>query len=259
MMISSLIPFDNLPIPDGRYDVGTQIFTWKDSTRKEWFTNDPDDYRKIVVQVWYPATSISGLSAPYLDQWKRRIGPISEQIDVPKIFIHSIKNVQSNSFLNAEAINIGSPYPLIIFSHGLGGMRMQNTIQMEELASHGYIALAIDHAYDANITLFDDGTIADYRSGSEGELTVEEFWDLRLPQITTRGEDVSFILDRLEHLQKSKNSFWKLIDLNRVGVMGHSFGGATSVVSSWNDTSPKARGGRLLTTILETRPVSARA
>ncbi|SVC76948.1 uncharacterized protein METZ01_LOCUS329802, partial [marine metagenome] len=182
-VISNLVPFENLPIPSGNYKVGTRVYTWVDTDRYEWFTSTPEDYRKIVVQVWYPATSISGSSVPYLDQWKRRIGPISEQIDVPKIFIHSIKNVQSNSFLNAEAINIGSPYPLIIFSHGLGGMRMQNTIQMEELASHGYIALAIDHAYDANVTLFDDGTIADYRSGSERELTVEEFWNLRLPQI----------------------------------------------------------------------------
>ena len=125
----------------------------------EWFTEDISDYRKIVVQVWYPATNISGTPIPYLDQWERRIGPIAEQIDMYQILIRSIKDVQSNSYLNAELKKRGMPYSLIIFSHGLGGMRMQNTIQMETLASRGYIAIAIDHAYDANITLFDDGSV----------------------------------------------------------------------------------------------------
>ena len=96
-IISKLIPFENLPVPTGSYKVGTRIYTWEDTVRPEWFTEIPNDHRKIVGQVWYPATSVSGVTEPYLDQWHRRIGPISEQIEIPKILIHSIKNVQSNS------------------------------------------------------------------------------------------------------------------------------------------------------------------
>ena len=234
-IISTLIPFDNLPTPSGSYKVGTRIYTWVDSSRDEWFTEMPEDYRKIVVQVWYPARSVSGMPIPYLDQWQRRIGPIAKQIELPKMLIHSIKHVQSNSYLDAEIDNNDRIYPLIIFSHGLGGMRMQNTIQMEALASEGYIALAIDHAYDANITLFDDGGAADYRSGAEGELNAQEFWALRIPQINTRAEDVSFVLNHIGNLQEEKDSFWQSIDLDRIGIMGHSFGGATSIVASSKD------------------------
>ena len=219
----------------GPNEVGTRIYTWVDTLRYEWFTEMPNDNRKIVVQIWYPAISVSGETTPYLDQWQRRIGPISEQIELPKILIQSIKDVQSNSYLNAQVDNRDSLYPLIIFSHGLGGMRMQNTIQMETLASEGYIAIAIDHAYDANITLFDDGGTADYRSGSEGELSAEEFWDLRIPQINTRVADVSFVLDNIENLQEKKELFWSSINLDRIGIMGHSFGGATSIVASARD------------------------
>ena len=92
----------------------------------------------------------------------------------------------------------------IIFSHGLGGNRTQNTVIMEELASHGYVVIAIEHAYDANISIFNNGDIADYRSGINYErkdeaedLTPEEFWEIRLPQLKTRAADVSFLIDVL--------------------------------------------------------------
>ena len=235
MMISKIIPFENLPKPLGAYEVGTQIFTWEDNDRLEWFTDDMNDHRKIVVQTWYPAENVMGEPVPYLDQWEKRIGPIAEQIELSKVLIYSIKNIQSNSYLNAKIKRLKNPSPLIIFSHGLGGMRMQNTIQMEALASEGYVVVAIDHAYDANITLFDDGTFADYRSGVEGELSVQEFWNLRIPQINTRSADIIFLLDEIESLVESGDEFWRFVNMDYIGIMGHSFGGATAIISSAKD------------------------
>ena len=235
IVVSTIIPFNDLPKIDGKYNVGTKVFTWEDTTRLEWFTEDVDDYRRIVVQIWYPAVNISGTPIPYLDQWERRIGPISEQIDMYPILIRSIKNVQSNSYLNAEINKENMPYPLIVFSHGLGGMRMQNTIQMETLASVGYITIAIDHAYDANVTLFDDGSVADYRSGAEGDLTVHEFWNLRIPQVNTRAADISYVLDRIAKFQQENISFWDPINLDSIGILGHSFGGTTGIIASYKD------------------------
>ena len=234
-IISKIIPFQNLPSPTGNFSVGTQIMTWEDSSRKEWFTENPDDYRKIVIQVWYPAIDVFGDPSPYIDNWRERIGPISEQINVSKMLITSIKDVQSNSYLNAKLYTSDKKFPLIIFSHGLGGMRMQNTIQMETLASEGYLVVAIDHAYDANITLFEDGSAANFRSGAEGDLTVQEFWDLRIPQLNTRSEDVIFLLDEIELLIEMGDLFWRSINMDHIGIMGHSFGGATAIISSAKD------------------------
>ena len=58
---SHLINFENLPTLNGTNGVGTQIFEWVDSTRHEDFTIDDDDYRRLKVQIWYPA-NISGLN-----------------------------------------------------------------------------------------------------------------------------------------------------------------------------------------------------
>ena len=235
-IIPLLIPFQDIPAPTGSFSVGTRVFNWEDNKREEWFTEKEGDFRKIVVQVWYPTDEVTGVPVPYLDFAQHRLKPISEQVELPPFMIKHIQDVNSNSYLNAALKSAIESYPLVIFSHGLGGMRMQNTIQMEELASRGFIALAMDHPFDANITVFNDGSSADYRSAIIGKVTTEEFWNIRLPQINTRVEDVSFVLDHIQEIQVADDGFWSKIDLERVGIMGHSFGGGTAIVASSRDT-----------------------
>ena len=49
---------------------------------------------------------------------------------------------------------------MLIFSHGWGGFRAQNTYQMQELASHGYVVVGMEHTYGAVVTVFPDGQVA---------------------------------------------------------------------------------------------------
>ena len=56
----------------------------------------------------------------------------------------------------------------------------------------------------------------------------------RLPKIKTTAGDIKFIIDKLQTMKENK--LYSSIDFNKIGVFGHSFGGATSVVSSWNDS-----------------------
>ena len=244
-IIPKLISFEDLPTPSGKYSVGTQIFNWTDSTRYEWFTEQNiNDQRKLVIQIWYPTNVDSKEKYPYIDNPGKRLGPLSEQVELPEFMIRHIQGIRTNSSLNVPIHpDIGS-LPVILFSHGLGGMKAQNTAQVEELVSHGYFVIAPDHPFDANITIFDDGTVADYRSGitflqakrGKGvELTEKDFWDFRLPQINTRTADIRYLLDELESRQRSGKMPWAKIDLNRVGVFGHSYGGATSVMVSHID------------------------
>ena len=93
-----------------------------------------------------------------------------------------MQNVKTNSELNAEVdFHTNSKFPLILFSHGLGGMKVQNTIQIEKLVSLGYIVIAPDHSYDANITIFEDDDTADYRSSDydHKEYSLEDFYSYK--------------------------------------------------------------------------------
>ena len=213
------IPIKDPPKPTGSSDVGTQTLELTDQNRLEWFTKDNiEDLRKIMVQVWYPTNDNEGEKESYVDHGKIRVKALAEQFDYKPFIFNGLIKVKSNSFSNAKVDNQNSPYPVIIFSHGLGGNRTQNTIIIEELASHGYVVIAIEHAYDANVSVFNNGNIADYRSGinyerrNEGEnLTEEEFWSIRLPQLETRVADVRFLIDEL-YKNKFPEDILEIID-----------------------------------------------
>ena len=233
------IPFNEVPKPTGDRNIGTESIELIDINRLEWFTEDPQDLRKIMIQIWYPTDDLDGEKELYIDYGKLRIEALASQFDYSPFLFKKLIDVETNSIKKAEP-STQSSFPLIIFSHGLGGNRTQNTVIIEELTSHGYVVIAIEHAYDANISIFDNGDVADYRSGinyerrNTQEITPEEFWAIRLPQLETRAEDVSYIINQLE-LGNLPENIVNIIDLENIGVFGHSFGGATSIYSSYND------------------------
>ena len=244
---TKVIRLNDLPESTGRYSVGTRIYTWTDESREEFFTPDTLDKRKIVVQVWYPIEKKIINKMNYLDNSDKRIKPISDQFSLMNVspslvatLMSDIRNVKANSEYNAQ-INLVSAnkHPLIIFSHGLGGMKNQNSIQVEELVSQGYIVIAPDHSYDANITIFDNGEIAPFKSSEYDpriKYTIEDFYAYRIPQIKTRSKDLSFVINMIEKFQINKHEdLWQMVDLNKIGVFGHSFGGGTSLLTMHND------------------------
>ena len=118
-------------------------------------------------------------------------------------------------------------------------MRQIHTSLAEKLANNGYVVIAMDHSYDANITIFPDGSVADYRSEITGH---PDSIAIRRKQINTRAADISFIIDRLAQIQtgKIKHPLNGYLDLNKIGVTGHSFGGGTSTLASYRDNRIKA-------------------
>jgi len=102
-------------------------------------------------------------------------------------------------------------FPLILFSHASGGdRRFQSTFLCEHIASHGYVVAAMDHSE----------TFVPELMRREGETPEQrarriEAW------IANRVPDVRFMLDDL--LRELAHA----IDRQRIGLVGHSFGGWT--------------------------------
>jgi predicted dienelactone hydrolase len=235
VIIPKLMPISDLPTPSGAYSVGTKIFEWIDESRDEWFTEDKDDKRRIVVQVWYPSEDTNAAPVPYLLSADKWLPALSDILEIPQFLFDHLRDIGTHSVLNAPVNKKVESTPLVLFSHGIWGMRFQNTAQFEALASRGYIVASADHAYDASLTLFKDGTIADFRSGYEGELSEEEFWALRNPQLQTRVSDIRFMIDTIGVKQLKGGELWSVVDMERIGVFGHSYGGATSLIASVQD------------------------
>lgn len=108
------------------------------------------------------------------------------------------------AFRDAKPLKSSEKFPLLIVSHGYLGSRLLLTYLTENLASKGYIVIAIDHA---------ESTFSD-AAGFPSTLL-------------NRSKDILFILNKMAELGKtSEKSFLSdLIDADNVGLIGYSMGG----------------------------------
>ena len=228
-LVSVLIPLENVAKPTGEYQVGTQVIHMVDNDRSAWYGQESSNPREIMVRVWYPAQPQEGdLKAPYVYN-ERLIGDmVSEGFGIPKYLMKNLRNINGNSWSEAQPVN--EKFPVIIFSHGIGGLKTQNTTQMEEMASHGYVVFSCDHAYDAGVSIFPGDRIIFGKTNIPDNLTKEEKWNMRRAQLDYRAADIQFLLDEMDRENFLSVALKNSLDLEHIGVFGHSFGGGTSVV-----------------------------
>jgi len=235
-----LAPFSDIPAPTGPYSVATRQTTWVDSSRDESYT-DAKDYRKIVVQVWFPVSQASDRTPlPYIDNPELRIPAIAKQLRLPQSMIHHFGEVRTHTYSIAEMPDLNQKFPIILFSHGLSGMRFQNTALIEELVSHGYVVFAADHSYGANITIFDHGEPAEYRAGKRRTLNEKFLKTIDLSQLAILVGDLRFIMDMMVAKPSNPLLVDLPLDVDRIGVMGHSLGGAAGINTMAVDDRVKA-------------------
>jgi dienelactone hydrolase len=235
LTIPIILPIPRTPEPTGTNYVGTIKLTLVDHARQEIYAKKPGGYRIINVQFWYPAElDPDAKPSPWLDNMDVMAPALAAKLNLPSFFLDHIKYAQTHALTNASLPNSESKFPLLLFSHGWGGFKSQNTYQVEELASHGYIVAAPDHTYGAIASVFPDGSIALNNPEAlpvEAEISDSEF----LSAAQTLGDqwagDLSFIVDSLENPggDYQLDVLANKIDFNRIGVLGHSTGGGAAI------------------------------
>jgi predicted dienelactone hydrolase len=211
-----------LPAPTGPHAVGRTSFDWADSSRVELFTDDPADVRELAVWVWYPAApAATSEPAAYLPgEWGAVLGPVLG-FDPSRVAAHSVES--------APLAGEPASYPVLIFSPGSGFFAAAYAALAEELASHGYIVVGVNHPYNANVTVFADGRVilgvpdaqplppdVDGQGGTGDTIT------------EIHAADLQFVLDQLERLNDEAGPFQGRLDRSRIGLVGHSLGGAAA-------------------------------
>jgi len=237
LLLPILMPIPGTPPPTGPYPVGTFTLMMVDESRQELYSDNPDQPRTIMVQVWYPAEPREDDQlAPWMDHIDVMGPAIASELGLPAFALSHVRYARSHAYADAPLSTSRESYPLLLFSHGWNGFRAQNTFQMEELASHGYIVAAPDHAYGAAATVFEDGRVALNNPealpyDNDMGLTEDEF-QARANQLGIQwAGDLSFILDQLEmlHTDDEGGSLAGHLDYDRIGALGHSTGGGAAI------------------------------
>ncbi len=141
-------------------------------------------------------------------------------------------------------------FPLVVFSHGAFGYYQSNFSTYEELASHGYIVVSLDHPHHSFFTTDTEGKtvtvdtdfINDVMKINE-ETSNQQVFDLSQDWLKLRTDDENFVLDTIEQAKNTSrlSKIWHTeneqiildvlakTDTDKIGLMGHSLGGASGV------------------------------
>jgi predicted dienelactone hydrolase len=233
------LPVVDFPEPSGAYAVGTATVQWTDPGRDESWTDDPGDRRTVVAQLWYPAEPGTGTGgAPYLgrtaDEARVVTDGIADSFGLPGFLLSDAARARTPARVGADVARAPEPFPVVVFSPGLGGVRGQNTAWAQELASHGHVVAALDHPYDSAAVVLDDGTVL------RGRLTVPEGpreEDRLVSEWTSiRAEDMRLALTRLRQMAAADDGpFAGRLDPGAAVAAGHSLGGAAALHAADRD------------------------
>lgn len=185
-----------------------------------------DDQRELNVLVWYPATAAPAQpTAAYIAAGKGAIAGLAKAMAFPPFLLDHFAYIRPYAHA-AAALAADGPYPVLVFSHGLGTLPELDTALLEELASHGYIVVGINHSYVSATWSTRDGTLRQF----DPSLVSTQEQAQRDALIALMAADVRYVLTQLEQLNAADSSgrFTGQLDLQRLGVLGHSLGGATA-------------------------------
>jgi predicted dienelactone hydrolase len=190
------------PFGRGRFPVGVRTIEAADTARKRGFPGE----------IWYPA------AADHAGQDLGR-GPQDS------FTVSSRGRPRRQDAVRDAAARPGN-YPLIVYSHPGGGNRRSATFLTTHLSSHGYVVAALDHSE----------VVAPELAPRSGETRQQraarvDTW------IASRVPDVRFLIDHV--LDSAARDSGSVVDPDRVGIVGHSFGGWTALAAA--EVEPRIR------------------
>ncbi|ORX88355.1 hypothetical protein K493DRAFT_319532 [Basidiobolus meristosporus CBS 931.73] len=262
--LASWVPkFPALPKYTGSFSVGCADLTWSYLKERQPFeeaeetATAQDNIRHMITRLYYPAEvtaaertakwlpSPSSVYAQGYGDFKK----LPRWLSIP-VVVGMLSFTSIHAFIEAKLPATGPftnpakkhQFPVVIFSHGLGGCRTTYSSICGEIASHGFVVCAIEHR---------DGTANASALPDTGKDTVTYRWppvndtdaeyQFRRGQLLFRVSEVQQTIQMLQRLNNGENieegkartesesQFQNRLDFSNVVMAGHSFGAATTV------------------------------
>lgn len=238
-----------LPKPSGEFNVGRATFFYD---KKETSIN-----RLISFQLWYPTLQETGEKYDY--RTPQEAESAAHFHNWP-LFANSFTTlIRSHSLKNPPVIK-NQQYPVLIYNHGYGGFTGVYQSVCEDLASHGYIVVSLGHQDESALLMLDDRSVLSNSSDNDfyvkrnHELNGAEINQLQSIILNSNNKakvknaytnlliksplhnqsvelwtnDVKETILKLELINLKNSTLKGSLNLENIGVFGHSVGGATA-------------------------------
>ena len=233
-----------LPTPSGPLAVGRTIYAWADEEHPDTLSPVPGTKREFVVWIWYPSAaprSATAQTSEYLPSGLRAAVERGRPALMNNFLTRDLSKVQTHSSPDADVSSQQSSFPVVIMRAGASAEVANYSTLAEDLASHGYVVVGFDAPYRTQRVVFPDGRVIARSPANDPELCVGKQQELCANRLLAAwSADISFVLGQLGQLNLSSGRFTGRLDMTRIGVFGHSFGGATAALFCHEDSRCKA-------------------
>ncbi|CEP12539.1 hypothetical protein [Parasitella parasitica] len=240
----------NFPSLTGKFAVGCYDIEWKNKHYAA-DNNRPPSAKSVLMRLYYPANiKKDDHKANWItdSQYAKALCDIAKLPAFLSNWLSGLASAKKTRFYKDAEILDGQkrPFPVVVFSHGLGGNRLIYSSICSDLASHGFVVVAIEHR-DGSASLakgIDDEWI-------QYDNVPPEIWGFRHHQLGHRVSEVDLCVAGLDEIaakglhKANAPNFKGKLDMESLVMAGHSFGGATTMLAL-NETNCRFQCGVLL-------------
>ena len=204
------------PAPSGENGVGTTSTVVFDTTR----IGPTPQGRALVLRLWYPTAANDVQPARYyLNDLEAELNARAGQFPA-NIF----DSAHASSVVDARPARRLGRRPTLLMSTGLGVSLTFYSQIAEDLASHGYVVVGIEHPVGSGIVVYPDGSVSAIDPATIPLDDLNRDWTTDLEFVASW-----LIGDPGRSMAPAVRAALALVDTSRLGALGHSFGGAASV------------------------------
>ena len=224
---------NNQKIANGTaFIIGTKQYSWEDTDRLDEYYGET---RKVNVQVWYPSNKVTsnGLRTPYLLFGDKLFDHLESWSEEDYKSVHEVK---TESLIGVPIKDNLTEAPLLIFSPSLGGNLSYYSYYAEHFAKKGYLVMGINHLYESEAIVTENKVYIANHTFQDSlkslkipeDISAEQYRESMGARQKILAQDIQFSLNQI----LSNKSFGNTIDTSKIGLFGHSAGGAGAVYCS---------------------------
>lgn len=172
--------------------------------------------RKVALQVWYPVRKAFGPRVPYMPAGVAAVVAEAEGVPPDSLLVHT------RAHHGRASIAATGSFPIVLFSPGFGMSHSSYTGVLEDLASRGFVVVALDHTHETVAVNLPGGVVRQrVMYDPRDERLIERVRE-------ARASDIAAVLSAMQGLRRS-GRLPSGTNLGRIGIFGHSLGGRAAV------------------------------